>query len=337
MSLKKGIKKQLRSVIEWENNSQDDLFYKWSENGDEIKNASKLIIGPGQGCIFVYRGEVKSVIKEPGLIELQTDNIPFWTTVTKYMQFFESENKVGIYFFKNTKVLNQKWGTSNIIKYKDPIYNFIIGLRAFGNYSIQISNPEFFFISVVGSNNEFKISHLREIFVNRITEPLTNYLAKTKFSYDNIDENRNKISEDIKNLLSSVYEKLGFKIVDFRIEGTSFDESTMKRINRIADVSAEVKAISETGLEYEKFQQLEALRDAAKNEGGSAGAGVGIGAGISLGQMLTKTTVNSPESNNTNDSDPIKTLTKLKKLYEADLITIEEYDNKKKEILKNLK
>ncbi len=57
-----GIKRQLRSVIEWDNPDPDDLFFRWSYNGDEIKNASKLIVNPGQGCVFVYEGEVKAVI-----------------------------------------------------------------------------------------------------------------------------------------------------------------------------------------------------------------------------------------------------------------------------------
>ena len=41
MGLWNSVKKQLRSVIEWEDPSGVN-FYKWSENGDEIKDASKL-------------------------------------------------------------------------------------------------------------------------------------------------------------------------------------------------------------------------------------------------------------------------------------------------------
>lgn len=51
-----SLKRQLRSIIQWENQSEDSLFERWSENGNEIKNASKIIIGPSQGCVFVYQG-----------------------------------------------------------------------------------------------------------------------------------------------------------------------------------------------------------------------------------------------------------------------------------------
>jgi membrane protease subunit (stomatin/prohibitin family) len=64
MALFDSIKRQLRSVIEWENPDPNALFEQWTESGDEIKNASTLIVGPGQGCIFVYQGKVRSVIQE---------------------------------------------------------------------------------------------------------------------------------------------------------------------------------------------------------------------------------------------------------------------------------
>ena len=69
------------------------LFQQWEGNGDELKNAPKLIVGPGQGCIFVYEGKVKAVLNESRLVNLETGNIHFLTTVTKFMQFFDSEHK----------------------------------------------------------------------------------------------------------------------------------------------------------------------------------------------------------------------------------------------------
>jgi len=53
MGLANGLRRQLRSVIEGENPQPDELFHHWTTNGEEIKNASKLMVGPGKGCIFV--------------------------------------------------------------------------------------------------------------------------------------------------------------------------------------------------------------------------------------------------------------------------------------------
>jgi len=338
MALLDGIKRQLRSVIEWKDPSADIILSQWTENGDEIKNASKLIVGPGQGCIFVYEGKVKSIIEEECLIDLKTANIPFWTTIKKFMQFFESEHKVGIYFYKKSKILDQKWGTTSVIKYDDPKYKFPVGLKAYGNYSYRIYDPKDFFVNIVGSHSNFYIDDFRTIMSARIIHPISDYLAESKFSYAEIDANREEIAQGLSIKLSMAFRKLGFDITDFRIEGTDFDDETLKRINRIADLTAEAQAAKAVGLDYAKVQQLEAMREASRNEGGGAGIGMGMGAGIGLGQSMaqsmTEPTPPAPPVANTDNA--MAKLTQLKNMFEAELITEQEYAAKKQQILEKM-
>ncbi len=338
MGIVNGLKRQLRSVIEWTDTDPDQLFYQWTDNGDEIKNASKLIIGPGQGCIFVYEGIPKAMIVKSGIVNLDTANIPFWTTIKKFMQFFDSEHKVGVYFFRTTKILNQKWGTNSAIKYEDPKYHFPVGLRAFGNYSFRIRKPGHFFVNVVGSNNEFSVSQFRDVMNARLLQPLTDYLAESKYTYTDIDSHRDEISDDLTEKLKHEFLKLGFVLTDLRIEGTDFDEDTMDRINRIADVTAEHHAATAAGMDYASLQKVEAMREAAQNEGGGAGVGMGIGAGMGFGQMMADSMGDKlvPDTGSgINEDDPISKLAKLKKMLEAELITQADYDEKKKEIMGN--
>ncbi len=329
MALFDGLKRQLRTVIEWQNPQPNALFEQWTDNGDEIKNASTLIVGPGQGCIFVYRGKVEAVYDQEGSFNLKTDNIPFWTTISKFMQFFESEYKVAIYFFRKTVILDQKWGTTSVIKYVDPSYKFPVGLRAFGNYSYRIQDARNFFVNVVGSNTDFSTDDLRTVIVARLSQPLADFLATSQFGYVDIDANREEIANGVREKLAAVFSELGFEITDFRIEGTDFDDETLKRINRIADMTAEAQAAQAVGLDYAKVQQLEALREAARNEGGGAGMGMGLGAGISFGQTMAQ----SMNSSTAPTTDPTEKLAQLKKLFEAELISAEEYAAKKKAIL----
>ena len=336
MGLFDGIKRQLRSVIEWQNPAANALFEQWTDNGDEIKNASTLIVGPGQGCIFVYQGKVQAVFESEGSYNLKTDNIPFWTTITKVMQFFESEHKVGIYFYRKTVILDQKWGTTSMIKYLDPGYKFPVGLRAFGNYSYRIHEAANFFVNVVGGQSAFNTDDLKKVIVARLSQPLTDFLATSRYSYLDIDANREEIASGVQEKLVAVFAELGFTITDFRIEGTDFDEETSKRINRIADMTAEAQAAKEVGLDYARVQQLEAMREAARNEGGGAGMGMGLGAGISFGQNIAQAmnTSASPDPASAQAAaDPMEKLVQLKKMFEAELISAEEYAEKKKVIL----
>ena len=83
MEEKNKLGKQLKSIVQWDNPDINTFFYKWPGNTDEIKNASKLIISPGQGCIFIYEGKIKAHLEKEGLYNLETDNIPFVTTLKK--------------------------------------------------------------------------------------------------------------------------------------------------------------------------------------------------------------------------------------------------------------
>lgn len=335
MTIYESIRRQLRTVIEWTDPLPEALFSQWSDNGDEIKNASKLIVNPGQGCIFVYEGQIRSVHAESCMIELSTANLPFWTTITKAMQSFESEHKVGIYFFKTTKVLNQKWGTLSPIKYEDPKYGFPVGAKAFGNFSYRIVNPRDFFVNVVGSHATFSSAEFRTIMAERLVQSITDHIAECRLSYADIDAQREELAAGIAARLTADFGSLGFSIEDFRIEGINFDEDTLRRIGRIADLTAEAQAVKAVGMDYASQQKLEALREAARNEGGGAGIGVGLGAGMGLGQTLAQSMGQPAAAAQPagEGADAATRLARLKQMFEQALITAEEYSAKKKQIL----
>ncbi|MHA7060027.1 SPFH domain-containing protein [Aquimarina sp. M1] len=335
---------QLRSVIEWQNPKSDTLFEKWTQNGDEIKNASKLIVGPGQGCLFVYEGKVEGFFEEQGMYDLKTGNIPFWTTIKNIMYKFESAHKVGIYFYRKAEMQNIRWGTPSPITYKDPVYNFPVGLGAFGNFSFRITKAVDFFTNVIAGEDHYPVRAIQKVILSRITQPISDFLAKASFSYVDIDKHRNEIAEFSKTSCENIFHELGFELLDFRIEGTSFDEETKTRIGRITDMSAEAQAMKELGVSYQDYQQLEALKNMAKNEGGG-NLGMQMGAGLGMGQMMgnmmngqnnqqtPKQQQNTPPPAQPDPNDPMQKLEKLKKMFDAGFIDEQEYKQKKQEIL----
>lgn len=340
-----GVSNQLRSVIEWTDPDPGLLFLKWTEDGDEIKNASKLIVGPGQGCIFVYEGQVQAVYDTEGLINLETDNIPFWTTIKKALQKMESEHKVGLFYFRRAEMTNVRWGTPSPIKYLDPQFKFPVGLGAFGNYSLKIVEAQKFFLNIVAGAAVYSVKEIQQLILSRITALISDILGKAKFSYIDVDGNRAEISAAVVQQVTPVFRDLGFQLTDFRIEGTSFDEDTMTRIGRIADLAAEGQAAAAAGVDFKTLKQLEALQTAAETENSVAGLGVAVAAGAQLGQALGGQAaqpqappagpVGAPQAaaGASEADDPAAKLAKLKKLRDADLITEEEYAAKKKEIL----
>ncbi len=284
------VKGQVKSVIEWVDADPDLLIWQWQGSTDELKNASKLIINPGQAAVFIYEGQVKAIHDYPGMFELRTANLPFWTTISKIMQGFQSEHKARIYFVRITEFLNQKWGTKSPIKYNDPVYKFPVGMRAFGNFSFHITDVRKFFTEIASNQEAVPISSVRNVIVDRIMTPLADVFAEAGFSYAEIDKHRLELSKKLTELVAAEFAPLGFEMSDFRIENTDFDEKTQERIDKISDKMADAHAINAMGSintqglnAYATIERLNALNTAAANPNGMAGAGVGMGMGMGMG------------------------------------------------------
>jgi membrane protease subunit (stomatin/prohibitin family) len=53
---------QLAQVIEWTDPQPGLLLCKFPSANGELKDASKLLVGPGQGTLLVYEGAVVAVL-----------------------------------------------------------------------------------------------------------------------------------------------------------------------------------------------------------------------------------------------------------------------------------
>lgn len=322
-----ALKDQFRSVVQWNDPKEWEIFRRFTDRGDELKNASKLILQPGQGCLFTYEGKVQAVHDAEGMFDLRTGNIPFITTLLKFMNAFESEHKVGLWFFRAADIVNIRWGTRVPITYTDPVYAFPVDLRGYGNFSMRITRVEEFFRQIVAGKENYDAGDLQELLLSRIGQPISTYLATARFSYAEIDGHLTAIADAARERTTTVFEELGFRLLDLRIEGTSFDPATVQRIAGISDVQADVKAAQLAGLDFAQLQKLKALRDAARNEG-AAGVGAGLFAGMNAGNMLNERTEAGPD---------IRTrLKELKALFDDGLIDADEFARKKEELLKRL-
>ncbi|EDM35138.1 putative transmembrane protein [Pedobacter sp. BAL39] len=334
MGLGDLFKRQLSTVVEWQNQQPQLLLYRFPVPTDEIKNSSKLIVGPGQGCILVYEGKIEAVISDEGVYNLATENHPFITTLLKFRTYFESEHKMHLYFYRKADTLNQAWGTATPVKYLDPEYKIPVEMGMYGNYSMRITDPLLLFRDIIGSRSEYTVDDVKSIILSRIPQVLIAHMAQSGLAYLQIDAQLEKLSAGLKEKLNQDFLTLGLELKDFRIQGTSFDKDTRERIGKIADITAESRAAAEGGLSYLEIEKLEALRDAARNEGGLAGAGLQVGFGMELGKALDDK--KQELTADSTDTDPVVKLQRLKLLLDEGILTQEEFDSKKKEILSRM-
>ena len=335
MGITNIFRNQLSAVIQWQADKQQYLWYKYPSKTDEIKNASKLIVGPGQGAVLVYEGKIVDVLTEEGTFNLKTDNHPFFTTLVNMRQNFESEHKLNIYFFRKAQVTNQQWGTASHVKFIDAQYEIPVEMGANGTFSYQISDVEHFFINIVGARTEVDNEEIRQLMLGRLAQNIVTTIHKLGYSYNQIDGHFTEIGQELTNLLNEETQKLGFTLTDFRVDGTLFDEQTQERIGRIADVTADAKAAQAGGLTYTELEKLRALRDAARNEGGLAGSGVQMGVGLEMGRQMGAASQLMNERNTPGD-DLSHRLARLRLLRDENVITDADYEAKKRELLNEI-
>jgi membrane protease subunit (stomatin/prohibitin family) len=330
MGLGDFFKRQLSQVIEWKDQSTGILVYKFPSSNDELKNASKLIVSPGQGTILVYEGKIVDHITVNGIYDIESDNHPFITTLLKLRTNFESEHKLRVYFYRTAENVNLHWGTSQAIKYMDPHYKIPVELGANGSFSFKIADSLQLFNNIIGSKDIYTVDEAKQLLQSRFPQSISSVLAKSSFSYQEIDSKLPELAISVKELLNIEATNLGLELTDFKVNGTIFDAGTKDRIEKVANITAENMAAAEGGLTYVELEKLRALRDAARNEGGLAGAGLQLGVGMEIGKTFD---VAKEQHLNAPLADAVTKLQQLKLLLDEGIITQEEFDEKKKEWL----
>ena len=128
---------QFANVVEWQETRADVIFYKW--NNDEIKRGSRLIIRPGQDAIFMYNGKTEGIFKEEGNYDIESDIIPFLSTLKGFRFGFNSGLRAEV-LFVNTKEFNMKWGTKNAVNLPHPSLPGGMPVRSNGTFQFKVGD-----------------------------------------------------------------------------------------------------------------------------------------------------------------------------------------------------
>ena len=274
-------KNQFIEVIEWTDDSSNTMVYKFPVHGNEIKMGAELTVRESQVAIFVNEGEIADVFG-PGRHQLWTQNMPILTTLKSWKHGFNSPFKADVYFINTKQFIDQKWGTSNPIMMRDAEFG-MIRLRGYGIYSYRVAEPTVFLKELFGTSSSYDTSSVENHLKKMIISGLTDLFAESRIPALDLAMYYDELSTQGKEKMQERFRAFGFEITSLYIENLSLP----KEVEEAMDKRTSMGVLGDLG-KYQQFQAAEALRDAAKNEGGGlAGAGAGLGAGAALGGMMT--------------------------------------------------
>jgi membrane protease subunit (stomatin/prohibitin family) len=276
MGLLDKLRGELIDIVEWVDDSQHTLVFRFPRYQNEIKNGAQLVVRPGQCAIFVDQGQIADVF-EPGQYELETDNLPLLSSLRGWKHGFSSPFKCEVYFVSTRQITDLKWGTPNPIMLRDADFG-PIRIRAFGTYSLRAIDPKILLKELVGTSGAFEADEVGELLRSIIVEAFTSMLGQAKIAALDLAANYRDLSEKLRaQVRERIDDEYGLDVPALFIVNVSLPPEVEKAL----DTRTSMGVIGDLG-RYQQFQLGNALLAAAQNPSSGANQALGLGAGLAL-------------------------------------------------------
>ncbi len=278
MGLFDKLRNEFIDIIDWTDNTNDTIIYKFPRYQNEIKMNAKLTVRESQVAVFMNEGVIADVF-QPGMYTLSTQNMPILSTLKGWKYGFDSPFKADVFFVSTKLFRDQKWGSKNPIMLRDAEFG-PIRLRAFGTYAFRVNDAGKFLKEVAGTASEFTTDevneYLRSLAVSRGMESL----AESKIPVLDLASNTAEVSNIITEKIKPEFNEIGLDLTKFLIENVSLPPE----VEEMLDKRSSMGIIGNLGA-FTQFQAANAMEDAANNSAGGGIMGAGLGAGMGMGMM----------------------------------------------------
>jgi membrane protease subunit (stomatin/prohibitin family) len=328
-------KSELIEVIDWVEQGNDTVLWKFPDKDANIKYGAQLTVRESQQAIFVDEGQMVDTFSA-GRYELLTQNIPLLTSLRNWKTGFNSPFKCDVYFISTRTFTNLKWGTPNPIILRDPEFKQV-RVKAFGTYFVKVANAERFFKEYAGTGHSVRISQIEDSLRDIVSPKFAEALAEAQVSVLDMVSNYSELGDKIAPILQRDLDPFGLELVKFQVTSTSLP----KEVEAFYDKMTNMNMVNDMS-KFSQFQQANAIEKAAENPGGGAGEGIGMGMGFGMAQMMMNQqnqAANAPQQTGSKAQtreEVLATLKELGSLKEAGILSDTEFEAKKKELLARL-
>lgn len=244
---------QFANVVEWEEYSDDLIFWKWKNR--EIKKGSRLIIRPGQDAIFLYQGKIEGVFKDEGDYDIESKIIPFLSTLKGFKFGFNSGIRAEV-LFVNTKEFTIKWGTKGPIMLQTQGLPGGLPVRANGTANVKVSDYATLIDKVAGIKDSYSIEDVKLRIITVLDQLLMKHISQQGKDMFNLQASAFDISKGIREDLDMETSKDGISVTGFSINNFNYPEEVQQAINKNAAQSM----VGDVG-KYSQLSMVDAMAD----------------------------------------------------------------------------
>ena len=341
MALMDFIKKQFIDIIEWTESGDGTLAWRFPMADREIQNGGSLTVRESQMAVFVNEGKLADVFA-PGRHTLTTATLPVLTYLKNWDKLFKSPFKSDVYFFSTRLQVDQRWGTTQPVTIRDKDFG-AVRLRAFGNYSYRIADPKLFHTEISGTRDAYAVADLDGQLRGLMLQHISDAVASSGVAFLDLAANQVEFAKALLDATAPSFEKIGLKLEAVTLQSVSLPEELQK----ILDQKIGMGMVGGDMGKFMQYQTAQAIPKFAEGagQGGVVGDAMGLGAGVALGQVMAQQLSQglhaappsaASEAPGVKPDDVMATLEKLADLKAKGIVTQDEFDAKKAELLKKL-
>ena len=335
----------IMNVIKNTGNS-DMIIFRQPE--EDFNTNSKLIVMPGEMAVFVNKGEIESVFQE-GTYALSTGNYPFISKLSNIVTGGVSSFHCFVYFVRTADTIELHWGTDRPIDIFDKEKGIITSAKVRAVYKLNVENPSLFLKKLIGSKCNYQsqndiVEYFAGEFQSKIRSSVAAFLSSVTTGLIGVEAYLETWSEQIKPKINESVKDYGLVCTRFTLVGIKIEKSDYKKISD-AKVDAMTKNIrsqgdrmvfDNLGTTYEAQKEREIRQTLADNTT-NTNVNYNIPT-VTYGQAPfgTMPAVMPPQYPNymyPAPVDPVAELRKYKSMLDEGLITQEDYDNKKRQLI----
>lgn len=281
----------LLDIVEWFDETGEEIVHRIPETGSaEFNYGSQVVVRENQAAVFFRDGKGLDVLG-PGRHTLSTQNIPRLTRLMTMSVFgFDSKSpfRTEVYYVNMKVFTSLKWGTKEPVAFRDSELG-LVRLRAFGNYTLRITQPLLFVNTIVGTQGMYMSSQIDNYLKDVIVSRLNDLLGEQLDTIFNLPRNYDELGVAVKSRLVDDFAKYGIELTDFFVQSITPPEE----VQRMIDERSGMQAVGNLD-RFIRFKAAKAMGDAAAGggpggeggAGGPAAAGMGMGVGAGLGLMM---------------------------------------------------
>ena len=325
-------------------NPETDDAIAWKFPREDISLGAQLIVNESQEAIFLKDGKVMDPPFGPGRHELSTENVPWIRGIVRFAFGGRTPNAAEVWYVNKTVMRGLKWGTKSPLQVVDPQYKHPMSVRAFGSWGMRVTVPRNFMSELIGaqtlpsSEGYIGSKRIEEYFdgviVQRFSDALAKFFVERNLSFFETNARLNDLSTFTADAINPEFQPYGIEIVNFNVERISIPKEEQKDFQDIFNRYRDLEQVKSE--EAQLLQKFEIDKIAAANPGQLLVPGLGIGASVPIAQQINSPTNSQPQPDNPTESDPndpVARLQQLKEMLDNELITEEDFNEKKKQIL----